>query len=154
EALQITLARRVADLTQEEQRRRPALARLQAALPADAALIDLVEIHPLLMGINIRSYIDTRTGKMGVGGYRPPESEAHLLAFVVRRAGRGARVDRGEGRALGAGGGRGRRAGGPFLPQEFRDRLWKPLEPHLAGVRALWVSPDDPLCEFPWAALP
>jgi CHAT domain-containing protein len=32
--------------------------------------------------------------------------------------------------------------------------IWQPLQPHLAGVRAVLVAPDEPLCALPFAALP
>ena len=36
----------------------------------------------------------------------------------------------------------------------LRSLVWNKLEPHLAGVETLLISPDGPLCRFPLAALP
>ncbi len=36
----------------------------------------------------------------------------------------------------------------------LRERVWRPLEEHLAGVQHIVVIPDSKLCFVPWAALP
>lgn len=48
----------------------------------------------------------------------------------------------------------GRRAVETQAAQRLHDRLWRPLERHLDGVRIVIVSPDGPLARFPFAAMP
>ena len=37
---------------------------------------------------------------------------------------------------------------------ELRKRVWLPLEPHLQGIETVLISPDGPLAQLPWGALP
>ena len=40
------------------------------------------------------------------------------------------------------------------LGAELRQRVWQPLEPHLQGIETVLISPDGPLAQLPWGALP
>ncbi len=49
----------------------------------------------------------------------------------------------------------GRPSGARIPPEQtLRKFLWEPLEPHLAGCKAVYIVPDGMLNFLPWAALP
>ena len=115
-------------------------------LPADTALIDLLEYNHF---------------SSPQGGKAPFQTEPRLLAFVVRRGRPIAVVQLGAARvidesvrswrrALGA------RRGGDLqsASAELGQRVWEPLRPHLADARTVLIAPDGSLSFFPFAALP
>jgi CHAT domain-containing protein/tetratricopeptide (TPR) repeat protein len=122
-------------------------AQVQAALPAESALVDLLEYDHYSP--------PARPGD-------PPRWELRLAAFVVRPGRSVARIDLGPAASIACNvdcylesirGGAARAAEDPSAA-ELRRRLWEPLRPHLEGVRLVLVSPDGPLCRLPLAALP
>ncbi len=127
-------------------------AQIQSALPPGTALIDFLQYEHFTC--------DPK---------RP--WEPHLAAFVVRPglpgpAGRGpiVQLDLGpvqpitaaiqQWRAAFAGGEPVGSASSRDPAAELRRRVWEPLQPHLSGCKALFVSPDGVLTRFPLAALP
>lgn len=146
---------------QRAETRRPAgsVAALRAALPADAALVDFVTYRPAPAA---QPNATAREDAFG------------LAAFVLRRDEPTVRIDLGASQPIadavdawrreilrGAGGTtrglvRTEKNDGPGVaPQvELRRLVWQPLEPHLAGVQLVLVSPGDVLARCPLAALP
>ncbi len=121
--------------------------RVQAALPRDAALIDLLE------------YTQFRPPPPGQRGWKV---EDRLNAFVVRPDRPLGLLDLGPVSPIAAAverwlATRGRRvaAGSPEDPAvALRRRIWQPLEPLLEGVQTVLVAPDGALGRLPLAALP
>jgi CHAT domain-containing protein len=146
ESLESALSRKSTAFHQEQQLQHLGPKQLQAALPADAALIDFLEY----------SHGSPAPGKKG--GW---QWERRLTAFVVRRDSL-VRVDLGPAGPLGEAVQRWRLAlqrrfrtdGDVQLAAEVRRLVWRPLEPHLAGARLVLVSPDGVLARVPLAALP
>jgi CHAT domain-containing protein/tetratricopeptide (TPR) repeat protein len=117
---------------------------LKASLPADAALVDLLQY-------------DRSEPQASCGGQTV--SIPCLAAFVIRPGRLVARVDLGPvepiDRAVSVWRERfGRRRLEEEAAAELRRRVWLPLEPHVAGVATVIVSPDGSLARFPLAALP
>lgn len=117
--------------------------RLQKILPKDAVLVDFLEY--------------TR--------YAPTEKvfqrHRHLLAFTARRDGPLVAIDLGPVQPIAQAVDQWRRAlkrkpgaDSHDAGTELRRLLWQPLEKHLAGARLVLVSPDGPLGQLPFAALP
>ncbi|HWA97854.1 MAG TPA: CHAT domain-containing tetratricopeptide repeat protein [Pirellulales bacterium] len=48
----------------------------------------------------------------------------------------------------------GQTTSGRAAGRRLREQIWAPLEAHLAGAKKLLISPDGPLGQFPFAALP
>jgi CHAT domain-containing protein len=146
EDLERTLSRKSAAFRQEREAQHLGLKQLQAALPADTALIDAL----------VYSRHSPPPGKK-VGW----QWERQLTAFVVRRD-RLARVDLGPAGPLEEAVQRWRLAlqrrfrteGDAQLAAEVRRLVWQPLEAHLKGARLVLVSPDGVLTQVPFAALP
>jgi CHAT domain-containing protein/tetratricopeptide (TPR) repeat protein len=129
---------------QEQQRRTPE--DIRHALPPDTALVDILEyVH-----------ISPREAK---GNRRA--HELRLVAFVVRPDKPIEQVELGPvssiagfietwRKNLGTAG------DGQILDpgRELRRLVWEKLEPHLAGVKTVLVSPDGASARFPWPALP
>jgi CHAT domain-containing protein/Tfp pilus assembly protein PilF len=127
-----------------EARRTPE--QLQAALPPDAALIDLLEYTH-------SSPPPERKGK--------PLFERRLVGFVVRPGRPIARVELGPLAPIRAAIDAWRpilRRERPAPPEDpaltLRRRVWSPLEKHLEGVTTVLVSPDGALGQVPLGALP
>jgi CHAT domain-containing protein len=149
EELESALSRLGAEFRGQQALLRPAPAEIKAALPADVALIDLLEC--------VRD-IPPPAGKGGI------THERHLLAFVVRPDRPIRLADLGAVQPMAAAVGQWRSAltgeaaaPGPDQPDpgaELRRLFWQPLEPLLDGARAILISPDGPLAHFPLAALP
>jgi CHAT domain-containing protein len=146
ENLEADLARRSAAFRREEQARQLGPEELAAALPDEAALIDLV------------GYAHNSLPAGGKGRF---QMEPRLIAFVVRRGKPVALVPFGAARpieeaviawrrAL-----RERNAGARDAAAfELGRRVWEPLKPHLGDARTVLVAPDGGLSAFPFAALP
>jgi CHAT domain-containing protein len=118
---------------------------LKASLPAHFALVDyLVYRH------------DTPPPKDKPGAL---SCEQRLVAFVVRPGREVTLVPLGSGKAVADAVDQwrqsyGRTVEGQRAAQRLRQQVWEPLKKHLAGARAVLVSPDGPLARFPFAALP
>jgi CHAT domain-containing protein/tetratricopeptide (TPR) repeat protein len=149
EELERALSRKSVAFRQEQAARHLGPKELQAALPADAALIDFLEY----------SHRSPTPGKKGKkGGW---QSERRLTAFVVRRYSL-VRIDLGPAGPLGEALQRWRLAlqrrfrteGDVQLAAEVRRLVWRPLEPHVSGARLVLVSPDGALTRVPLVALP
>jgi CHAT domain-containing protein/tetratricopeptide (TPR) repeat protein len=146
ERLEADLARKSAAFRTQQQLKDPEPARLQAALPADAVLLDFLEyVH--------------RTPAPGKKDRW--QRQRRLVAFVVRRDAL-VRVDLGPARPVREAVGLWRQAlqrhfrteGDTRLGAAVRRLIWRPLEGHLKGARLVLVSPDGVLAEVPFAALP
>jgi CHAT domain-containing protein/Tfp pilus assembly protein PilF len=143
EHLERELSRQSASFrTQREQQRRTP-AKIQAALPQDAALIDFLV------------YSHLRHSKQ-------MHWEQHLAAFVVRAGRPIVQIDLGplneikqplyDWRAAVQHPGAQTDAAAPGAA--LRRWLWQPLEKYLDGVRTVLISPDGTLAQLPFAALP
>jgi CHAT domain-containing protein/tetratricopeptide (TPR) repeat protein len=148
--LEADLARRSSDLRQDKERQRLSPEQLSKELPQDVAFVDLLEYA---------HYSPPR------GGKGTPQGEQRLLAFVLRRGKEPVVVPLGALAPISAAVLRWRsevekpptRADRQAIArsgQTLRRLLWLPLRPHLGGAKAVVVSPDGVLCQFPLAALP
>ena len=120
---------------------------LQSRIPADAALIELVEYQDL---------DPTRISADRVQG------AARIAAFVLRSEGDPRWVPLGEAAAINASARAFRKvlvdakADPTKLRERARDlydRLAAPLEPHLKGIHSVWVAPDHEMVLVPFGAL-
>jgi len=147
ERLETDLAGRSAAFRQQRDAAPLAPAGMQAALPADAALLDCME------------YTHRSPPAQGKG---PWSFQRRLAAFVV---GRGflQQVDLGPTQPIASAVerwrdtyavGRAPPPGAADPATELRQRWWQPLESHLKGIKVVLVSPDGPLHGLPLAALP
>jgi CHAT domain-containing protein/Tfp pilus assembly protein PilF len=130
--------REAAGLGREEQ-----LKKLQAAIPLQTALVDVLEY----------THSTSPSAKNG-----PMKYERRLVAFVVRNDAEVRRIDLGPvapvAKAIDDWRHTYGRPGASNPGSELRARVWKPLEPVLAGAETILFSPDGPVCRFPLAALP
>jgi CHAT domain-containing protein/tetratricopeptide (TPR) repeat protein len=130
-------------------RKEPTVAQVQAAVPRDAALVDLLEYThftpppekkgKLLQERRLVAFVlrpDRPVARVELGAAAPIAAAVdHWLAVVARRGPiPGAAADE-----PGA---------------ELRRRVWEPLEKHLEGVATVLVSPDGATARLPIAALP
>lgn len=128
----------------QEQARRTAV-EVRAALPPDAALLDLLE------------YQHASPSPESKGEDR---AQRRLLAFVVRPGQDLVRVDLGPVHLIADAVERWRTTHGgrdqvdSDDAQRLRRLVWQPLEHHLAGAKTVLVSPDGPLRRLPLGALP
>jgi CHAT domain-containing protein/tetratricopeptide (TPR) repeat protein len=149
ERLERDLSQRSSAFDRQQRRWRLAPAQLQAALPPDTALIDILEY----------THVDTPcqgNGKM--------PRERRVVAFVIRSDRAIVRVDLGPAAAIDAAVNRWRAdlaedhaaavTGSVDPAVELRRLVWQCLERSLQGVRVVLVSPDGALARFPLAALP
>jgi CHAT domain-containing protein len=117
---------------------------LQAALPADTVLIDVLK------------YV-----AFSGGSSTAAPDEIRFVAFIVRRDRPVVRVDLGPSNPINEAVERWRRDS-LFVTDQTKDdatlRLqelfWKPLQPHVAGCTTLLFSPDSELAKMPLGALP
>ncbi len=140
---------------------------LRAALPADAAVLDLF-VHGIYTPAR---WEDEQLVEHGTW------RENHVVAWITRPEGEGsplARVDLGPATALGTAvrghlervvaGGRqvlaqrgvslaGTERAARGAAEELRRLLWDPLAPHLEGVDTLFVSPDGALGTLPFETI-
>ncbi len=149
ERLEAELSKYAAGLAKEIKTKPLTAKELQAALPADAVLVDFLEYRH-----------SDRPGQ----GKGPRKLEPRLAAFVVR-------PDRDivqlpahpvkpiadtveEWRTVYGYGKKKARKGDVEPASRIRDLVWKPLEPHLVGAKVVLISPDGTLARWPFAALP
>jgi CHAT domain-containing protein/tetratricopeptide (TPR) repeat protein len=146
EQIERQLAQQSADFRRQQQTIQMTSKELFSVLPQNAALVDFIV------------YIDFSSPKEGE---TEPRREQRLLAFVVRSNSSIQRIDM-----------------GPIGPMDvlidewrkqsrypvgllgeehpgvaLRKLVWEPLEASLAGAETVLISPDGPLCRFPFAAL-
>jgi CHAT domain-containing protein len=136
---------------------------LPAALPAETALVDFFEVSES-RGYFMSQPVDPRRQPQEYRGEGkivsvPGALDPHLQAFVIRKDGQIIQLDFGPSRpiadAIDQWRAQAQRLGDvSFAAASLRRLLWEPLEPHLSGVRTLFVSPDGSLCRLPLAALP
>jgi CHAT domain-containing protein/tetratricopeptide (TPR) repeat protein len=147
ERLESDLASRSAAFRQERAAARLAPAQLQAALPANAALIDFLEYTHRCPPVQGKGAWSAERRLVGVV-VRPDSIEAVGLGPVQQVA---ELIDRWR---SGSG------VGKPSSPDavdpgvELCRKVWEPLANHLDGVHLVLVSPDGPLNGLPLAALP
>jgi CHAT domain-containing protein len=147
EDLEIRLAQRSPAFRQAQEADRLTPERLQATLPADTALIDVLEYTH---------------AQPAASGEKRKRSERRLVAFVLRPGQPVARVDLGPAAPIAAAVDRWRTAQLVSSSQRetaetgelLRKLVWEPLEPSLQGAATLLVSPDGALARFPLGALP
>jgi CHAT domain-containing protein len=117
---------------------------LQAALPAETALVDLLE------------YVAFSGGRD-----KSAPDENRYLAFVTRRGQPVVRVDLGPAGPINDAVKRWREErlfatesvnGDPAMV--IKELVWQPIQPLLAGCKTILCSPDSDLAKFPFAALP
>ena len=119
---------------------------LRACLPAGYALVDFWEYSQLM------SPVDDKPG--------PPQFERRLVAFVIRpEVSSVTLIPLGAVKSLAQAIDTWRRSFGQSAEavqagQLLRERLWTPLEPHLADAKTVLASPDGVLGRFPLIALP
>jgi len=120
---------------------------LQSNIPAGAALVELVEYQDL-----DPTQISTDRA----------DGTAHLAAFVLHSAGEPRWVPLGRAAAINASARAFREAlvDTKLSPKKLRkrardlyDRLAAPLEPHLEGIRTVWIAPDGGTVLIPFGAL-
>jgi CHAT domain-containing protein len=145
-ALDRDLRARLPDLDRADAIARSAPADLQAALPPDAAFLDLLRYTHF-------TYDPAKPGK-AVESYTPS-----YVAFVVTKQ-QVARVELGpagpiEAAVAGWIAAIGRSAPDGDFPASLRTLVWDKLAAHLpAEVSAVYLAPDQALARVPWAALP
>jgi CHAT domain-containing protein len=115
---------------------------LSKALPEGAVLVDFLFFD----------LFDVKAGKKAMG-------DRHLVAFVHRKGKPPSRVGLGPAASVSMGAARWRSAllkGQAGRPEgaALKKLIWAPLEKHLAGAKAVLVSPDGVLGTIPFAALP
>jgi CHAT domain-containing protein len=121
----------------------PTSEQLRAGLPVGTALLDFL----------VHNGYDPAKPLKGQDGQR------RLIVWVVRKDAGTVRLDLGpmgpiEGdieawrRAIDKG------SDAPAVAARLRQRLWEPLEKHLAGAKLVLLSPDEALGRLPFAALP
>jgi CHAT domain-containing protein/Tfp pilus assembly protein PilF len=143
EQLEAELARRGAELAPDQGG--VTAERLQASLPADAALVDFLE------------YTHSPPRPEGAGDEARPAQ--HLAAFIVRAGRPVVRLSLGPTAPIHQAidvwrRTYGRPGKGELAAIELRKALWLPLQAHLADAPTVLVSPDGNLARFPLAALP
>ena len=119
---------------------------LRSALPADAALVDLLEYKHLARPTELDS---------------KPVSELCLVAFVVRPTQGIVRIELGPTAQVAAAveAWRAQLSPGVRAPEhdagaDLRQLVWDKLLPQLTGAKMVLISPDGATARFPWAALP
>ena len=141
-----SLERRLSAASSEfrKAKKAPTLADLRATLPPDAALVDLLVVW--------HQTIDWF-------GFGSPLEELQVVAYVVRDKGPPKFVELGPYRPIEAaidtwresyGQSEAGRKAGEFL----REKLWKPLLPHLEGAEYVLLSPEENLGRLAFAGLP
>jgi CHAT domain-containing protein/Flp pilus assembly protein TadD len=123
----------------------PPVRRVGAALPADAALVDVAQYRRF-----------TPPG----GAVKAWSVTPHYAAFVIRPGAEVARVELGPAAAIdnavAAWRERVKNVGRDenTTGRAVRQLVWEPIEPHVKGAKVVLVAPDGALNFVPWGALP
>lgn len=137
------LERRMASLGQHATAPSPTVAQIAAAIPADAALVDIIEV---------RKYLPRAAGQVVA-------DNRSYIAFILDRSGTVSRIDLGDAASIDA-------AVEAFVQRIAEQRSFsaqarragslvaEPLQEKLRSVRLVIVSADGTLHRLPWAALP
>jgi CHAT domain-containing protein/Tfp pilus assembly protein PilF len=144
EDLQEKLAKVSARFAEQRAQEKRTSAELRQALPADTALIDLIEY-------NHYGWTEKSRDK--------PIWRRRIAAFVVRRDQPVAWIDLGPSADIDSAvetwrADYGLRKEAQDAGATLRQRVWLPLEAHLTGTNTGLISPDGELAKFPWVALP
>ena len=144
EGLQAKLANASTPFAEQRAQQKRSSAELRQALPADTALVDLIEYD--------------HYGRME-GSQDKPIWQSRVAAFVVRHDRPVAWVDLGPNADIDAaievwrtGFGIGDQS--QRSAAALRQRIWQPLEASVAGATTMLISPDGELAKLPWNALP
>ncbi|MBM4001106.1 MAG: tetratricopeptide repeat protein [Planctomycetes bacterium] len=118
---------------------------IASSLPPGGALVDFLEFE--------------RPAARGSGTEAPTNAERRLIAFVIRRGHDPVMADLGAMGTIAEDIETWRRTYGRSeeshrAGHRLRERIWTPLDAHLAGVDRIFVSPDGTLGRFPFPALP
>jgi CHAT domain-containing protein/Flp pilus assembly protein TadD len=146
EQLEARLARESAEFRKEQERKRLEPVALAGLLPADTAFVDVLD------------YVHFLGPEQKKG---PLQKQRRLVAFVLRPKREPILVPLGSTSELDDVVTSWRKSlqGGDAASLQAAsakaaERVWKPLETHLAGVTTLFVAADGPCCRMPLAALP
>jgi CHAT domain-containing protein len=144
ENLQEKLANLSASYARQRAQQKRTAAELRQALPADAALVDLLEYDHF-------GWTKENKDKL--------TKQRRLTAFVVRRDRPVAWIDLGPSAKVDAAVEIWRNTYGTGDESQqaaatLRKSVWSPLEPSLQGAATVVISPDGELARFPWCALP
>ena len=146
ERLQQQLAALSEDFNRELNQRKRTPSDVEHCLPADVALVDLLEYSQLLP--------PTEKGTKAVPLRK-------LAAFVVRTDKPIEWIDLGPGEPIATaieswrrGLVAGMRTDGQANAAELKRLVWEKLQPKLAGAKTVLLSPDGVTAQFPWPALP
>ncbi|HEX3657984.1 MAG TPA: tetratricopeptide repeat protein [Pirellulales bacterium] len=142
EQIQKQLAAVSVDFRRQQSQQRRSEDEIRAALPADAALIDLLAYARVLRPDEVKAKV----------------SPVALIAFVVRREGPVERVELGpagpiENAIAAWRRGYGRKTAGEDPADQLQRLVWQPLEKHVAGAKLLLISPNSQTAPLPWPAL-
>ena len=144
EDLQAKLAKVSGQFAEQRAQQKRTSAELRQALPADAALVDLIEYDYF-------GWTDKNKDK--------PVQQRHIAAFLVRRDQPVAWIDLGLSADIDSAVETWRNAFGlgeqaQQAAATLRQNVWQPLEASLTGASTVLISPDGELAKFPWIALP
>jgi CHAT domain-containing protein len=119
-------------------------AEVAAALPADAAFVDILEYRHLAPS-------KVQKGRNDL--------EPRFLAFVLRQGGTPVVIELGKAQpideAVAAWRQSGRTSPTPDAnARKLAELVWQPIRQHLGTAKAIYLSPDGSLARFPFAALP
>jgi len=144
EDLQAKLAKVSGQFAEQRAQQKRTSAELREALPADTALVDLIEYDHF-------GWTDKNKDK--------PIQQRHVAAFVVRRDQPMAWIDLGRSDHIASAVEKWRASYGfgeesQKAAATLRQKVWQPLEADVAGATTILISPDGELAKFPWIALP
>jgi CHAT domain-containing protein/tetratricopeptide (TPR) repeat protein len=144
EDLEGELARRSTEFGREKERRRFGAADVAAGLPEGVVLVDFFEYTHHAPPGKGKKASEGRLLAFVLGRGRDPVCVSLQAAGPVNRAVASWRkaLRTGDGRAL------------EVAAAELARRVWRPLQPRLAGARVVLVAPDGGLVELPLAVLP
>ena len=139
ESLQQQLARANGDYRRQLDQQHRTPADLQRILPANTALVDLLEYR------HFDPPPEKGQGEIG---------EQRLAAFVVRPGQPVGWIELGPIKPITAAVDRWRKSYSATDGAELRRLVWQPLQEQIAGIKTVLISPDGPLDRFPLSALP